>query len=263
MATYLDEIAAFHRDRARRDDRDERELYRAAEKAQSPTSFKDALTLGDQVALIAEIKRRSPSKGVIAKEIDLGEMVSHYVAGGASAISVLTDEKYFRGSMDDLVSVGALCKLPLLRKDFTVSVKDVLDAKIWGASAVLLIVAILAPGELVELLKVAQDLGVDALVEVHTLEELYRALEIGTDIVGVNQRNLHTFEVDYELAVKLLEKIPSGICKVAESGISNREQIERVAAAGCDAVLVGESLMRSRGNGDLVSALSTVPKRGR
>ncbi len=261
MSTYLDEIAAFHRERVRLDTRDLGLLELEAQSIERPDSFRDTLMGSEFVALIAEIKRRSPSKGVLNGELNLEEVVQRYVSGGASAISVLTDSKYFAGSLDDLRVARSKCGLPILRKDFTVSPLDIYDAKLAGASAVLLIVAILSVGELGRLYRLAHDVGLEAIVEVHSSQEVEVALSVGADIVGVNQRNLHTFEIDYELATKLIADLPSDVCKVAESGISDRYQIERVASVGCDAVLVGESLVLPTSDYLTVESFSTVPKR--
>ena len=261
VSTYLDEIAAFHRERAKLDSRDLDTLERDALSKENPGSFRDALMRSEFVALIAEVKRRSPSKGNLNSELNLDEVVERYVLGGARAISVLTDSKYFSGSLEDLRAVKSQCHLPILRKDFTVSPLDIYDAKLAGASAVLLIVAILSVSELGRLYRLAQDVGLEAVVEVHSSQEVEVALSVGAEIVGVNQRNLHTFEIDYELATKLIADLPSEVCKVAESGISDRYQIERVASAGCDAVLVGESLVIPSSDHLKVESFATVPRR--
>lgn len=194
--TYLDDIVAFHRQRAAADVRDWRE--RVDEAVRSHPSFADAVRTSthSNVAVIAEVKRRSPSKGWINQGLDAGALAQAYAAGGASAISVLTDGPHFGGSLDDLATVRAAVALPMLRKDFTVSANDVIDAARAGASAVLLIVAALEDDELELFTSVAKRCGLDALVEVHDEREVARAVASGATIIGINQRNLRTFEVD-------------------------------------------------------------------
>ena len=199
---------------------------------------------GPKVALIAEIKRRSPSKGDIAPELDPAEVAKDYAKGGASCLSVLTDGPHFGGSREDLEAARAAVALPLLRKDFTVCAADLYDARIMGADAVLLIVGLLSHRELEELFSLAGELGLACLVEVHDEAELERAKQIGAGLIGVNQRDLHTFEVDTPAARRLGARIPQGIVKVAESGVDSPREVAALAEAGFDAVLVGESLLR-------------------
>ncbi len=195
--------------------------------------------------MIAEIKRRSPSKGDIAPVLDVADLARRYEAGGAAALSVLTDQTHFAGSAQDLRHARAATTVPVLRKDFTVSANDVCDARLMGADAVLLIVAALSDRELRVLLELAGELGIAALVEVHDEAEAERALASGASVVGVNQRDLRTFEVDGERALRVGRYLPGTVVKVAESGIGSRDQVARLAAAGYDAVLVGEALVRS------------------
>jgi indole-3-glycerol phosphate synthase len=198
------------------------------------------------MAVIAEIKRRSPSKGDLAPDLVPAALAKAYAEGGADCLSVLTDREFFGGSPDDLVEArAAAVDVPVLRKDFTVSEADIYDARAMGADAVLLIVAALIQGELAKFLQLAHDLGMAALVEVHDAPELERALDVGAKLVGVNQRDLRVFEVDRERAERLAEVIPPGVVKVAESGIRDASDVERLAACGYDAVLVGESLVTS------------------
>ena len=197
------------------------------------------------VAVIAEIKRRSPSKGDLAPDLDPGVLAKAYQAGGATCLSVLTDSEFFGGSVDDLVEAAGATGLPVLRKDFTVGPRDVCDARLMGADAVLLIAAALSLSELPELLALALDLGLDALVEVHDELELRRALAAGATLIGVNQRDLTTFEVDTRRAERVVGAIPDGVVKVAESGIRGPGDARRLGRAGFDAILVGESLVRS------------------
>lgn len=246
-ATYLDDIVAAHRAAARADPRDLDELVsRALASSASPRGFARALSRrasAGRLAVVAEIKRRSPSKGPLALDIDPAEVATQYARGGASCISVLTDSAFFGGSSADLVAARQAVSLPVLRKDFTVSPADVADARVMGADAVLLIVAALANDELRALVALADRLGLDALVEIHDEAELARAVDAGASLVGVNQRDLTTFEVDPQRAARVAKHLPRGMLAVAESGIGDGEDGARVAAAGFDAVLVGESLI--------------------
>jgi indole-3-glycerol phosphate synthase len=264
MPAYLDSILAAHRAADAADGRDPGALLEAAaeldrrEGGSGRRGFVAALEAGRDargMAVISEIKRRSPSKGDLAPDLDPAVVAGEYEAGGASCLSVLTDEAFFGGSRADLVTARAACGLPVLRKDFTVGPRDVCDARLMGADAVLLIVAALDDTELAGLLDLARDLGLAALVEVHDDRELDRALAAGADLVGVNQRDLRTFEVDRERAVRMGERMPTGVVGVAESGIRDAADVERLAAAGYTAVLVGETLVRSADRTSAVDAL--------
>ena len=245
MATYLDTILDVHRQAAAADPRPLDELVVAA-RAEPPTrGFAAALAAADGLAVIAEVKKRSPSRGDLAPEVVPGVLAKAYADGGATCLSVLTDAEFFGGSPTDLGEARAATDLPVLRKDFTVSERDVCDARILGADAVLLIVAALDDDELARFLALAGDLGLDALVEVHDEAELQRALSAGATLVGVNQRDLTTFEVDTDRAVRVAAAIPDGIVSVAESGIRGPDDAARLAAAGYSAVLVGESFVTS------------------
>ena len=253
MATYLDSIGAWHRDVAARDRRDLKDLAATARAVPPPRDFTGALRAyrekrPDQatIALVAEVKRRSPSKGEIAPDLDPAAVALAYASGGASCLSVLTDGPHFGGSPEDLRSARAAVDLAVLRKDFTVSARDIYDARIMGADAVLLIVALLTDGELAELHGIAGDLGMAALVEVHDEDELARALGIGATLVGVNQRDLHTFEVDRGRAARVARHVPAGVLKIAESGVESAAEVAALARAGFEGVLVGEALLRSR-----------------
>jgi indole-3-glycerol phosphate synthase len=197
------------------------------------------------VAVIAEHKRRSPSAGEIRPGSTIADVAAAYERGGAAAMSVLTEERHFDGSLEDLRAAGAACALPLLRKDFVVDDYQLLEARLAGADAVLLIVAALAPVELAALHEAALGLGLDVLVEVHDEAELEAALAIGPAVIGVNNRDLRDFSVDVERSFALRARIPEGIVVVSESGIERAEQLQRLGAAGVDAVLVGERLMRA------------------
>ncbi len=205
--------------------------------------------------MISEIKRRSPSKGDLQADLDPADLASRYEAGGAACMSVLTDSDWFGGSAGDLRVARAAVDLPVLRKDFTVSARDIADARIMGADCVLLIVAALDQDELVLFGSLASELGMAALVEVHDEDELDRAVDAGATIIGVNQRDLLTFEVDQERALRVGEAIPDGVVKVAESGIRGRKDAEVLAGAGFDALLVGETLVRS---GDPAGAIANL-----
>jgi indole-3-glycerol phosphate synthase len=197
------------------------------------------------VSVIAEVKRRSPSKGDLFAGLDPAVVAKEYSAGGAAALSVLTDAPHFGGSADDLATARAACELPVLRKDFTVCEADVYDARAMGADAVLLIVAALDDAELRDFHHLAADLGLAVLVEAHDEAEVERALAAGARIVGVNQRDLVTFQVDTDRAVRVAGAIPTGVVRVAESGITGPADARRLADAGYDAVLVGEHLVTS------------------
>jgi indole-3-glycerol phosphate synthase len=245
VATYLDTIVAAHRAAA---DRDERPLDALVEQAgtMAPTrGFADALRGGESLSVISEIKRRSPSKGDLWPDLDPVALARTYEAGGASCLSVLTDAEFFGGSVADLQAALGACGLPVLRKDFTVDARDVVDARLMGADAVLLIVAALSDAELRSFHELATELGLDVLVEVHDAGELDRALAVGAGLIGVNQRDLATFTVDRELAAKLRPSMPDDAVTVAESGVRDAADARSLRAAGYDAVLVGESLVTS------------------
>jgi len=242
MGTVLDRIVAAHREAAAADDRNLEELKEQA--AAAPPARKFRKGLGHYgITVIAEIKRRSPSKGDLAPGLDPAILAMAYEAAGASAISVLTDGEFFGGSADDLVAARAAVSIPVLRKDFTVDDRDICDARIMGADAVLLIVAALTDDELKRFHALASDLGMAALVEVHDEAEVAKAVVVHADLMGVNQRDLHTFEVDRGRAVRLARTIPSGVVKVAESGIEDANDMTRLRDAGYAAALVGEHLV--------------------
>ncbi|HJZ60773.1 MAG TPA: indole-3-glycerol phosphate synthase TrpC [Miltoncostaeaceae bacterium] len=218
--------------------------------------FSEAL-VAPGVSLIAEVKRASPSRGPIRPGASVTEIVRAYEASGAGACSILTEPTRFGGSLDDLVEARAACGLPLLRKDFIVDEYQLLEARAAGADAVLLIVAALEHDRLGQLLQAAADLRLEALVEVHDEEDTQIAVEAGAEIIGVNNRDLRTLEVDPETVLQLLPDIPAGTVVVAESGIGTAEDVRRMGEAGVDAVLVGEALMRAPDPGEAVRALLT------
>jgi indole-3-glycerol phosphate synthase len=244
MTTYLDRIVASHRAAAETDDRALAGLVERAGRCPPVRGFQRALT-APGLAVIAEIKRRSPSKGELAAGLVPEVVAKAYQDGGAACLSVLTDHEFFGGSAEDLAEARAATSLPVLRKDFTVSPSDVCDARLMGADAVLLIVAALSPPELLGLLGLAVEIGLDALVEVHDEAELERALTAGATMIGVNQRDLVTFDVDTGRAQRVAAAMPGGVVKVAESGVGGPGDARRLADAGFDAVLVGESVVTS------------------
>jgi len=262
MSSYLDGILAWHRARAANDQRDLEAIARLAHASSGATSTHDGprpfaanLRRVEGPAIIAEVKRRSPSKGDLDVDLQPATLAAEYAEGGAACLSVLTDGPHFGGSPADLAAARNAISLPVLRKDFTVCEADVYDTRLMGADAVLLIVAALSDSELVRFLVVAAELELDALVEVHDLDEAARALGAGAHLVAVNQRDLRTFEVDTARAERVAAGLPPGIVKVAESGIRSRDDVTRLGDAGYDAVLVGELLVRSRDRVGAVRAL--------
>ncbi|MBM3726419.1 MAG: indole-3-glycerol phosphate synthase TrpC [Acidobacteria bacterium] len=259
MATALPDILA-RIVRAKQDDLERRrhllpEWERAAAAlAGSHRGFFQALA-ARMPAIIAEIKKASPSKGILAHDFDPRRTARQYHQGGASAVSVLTDEPFFQGSLADLTAVRSEIALPVLRKDFTLDEYHVVEAAAHGADAILLIAAILDEGALRRLRELAESLGLAALVEVHDEEELGPAVASGARLIGVNNRNLRTFEVTLETSLRLAEKMPAGTIAVSESGIHTRADVDVLMAAGYRAFLVGEHLMKA---GDPAGALRVL-----
>jgi indole-3-glycerol phosphate synthase len=243
VATYLDRILERHRQVAAADTRSLDRLIERARDRPPARGFRSTLVAADHLAVISEIKRRSPSKGDLHADLDPAQMATAYERGGASCLSVLTDEEFFGGSVDDLQRARSACGLPVLRKDFTVCANDVVDARLMGADCVLLIAAALPRHQLHDLHELGRELGLDVLVEIHDEPELEVAIEAGATLVGVNQRDLVTFEVDHERAVRMAGVIPDGVVKVAESGVRGAPDARSLEAAGYDAVLVGETLV--------------------
>src|SRR5271165_8771 len=206
-------------------------------------------------AISAELKKASPSKGLIRADFRVANLATELGQAGAAALSVLTDERYFQGSLNNLEVASQSTSIPCLRKDFIVDEFQLLEAKAYRADAVLLIVAALKPSELTGLHRRATELELDVLCEVHDSSELDRALEAGCEIIGVNNRNLHTFHVDLNTSLHLAKRIPGGVLKVAESGIESGDDIARLRDAGFDAFLIGESLMRAEHPGDALREL--------
>lgn len=244
---YLDKIVDQHRTAALADTRDLDKLISQAKISLPPRGFEKRLRQDSvtKLAVIAEIKRRSPSKGVLKSDLNPKVIADQYLQGGASCLSILTDTEFFGGSVKDLEDARQAVDLPILRKDFTVSSKDICDAKIMNADCVLLIVAALNKTELKDLHDLATDLSLDVLVEIHDEKELEVALEIGANLIGVNQRDLKTFEVDHQRAVRMANKMPNHVVRIAESGVKTRDDAQSLRDAGYHAILVGESLVIS------------------
>jgi indole-3-glycerol phosphate synthase len=232
-------------------------LKEAAARAPSPCDVTGALG-GDEVAVIAEVKRASPSKGALAAIADPAGLAADYEAGGAKVISVLTESRRFGGSLEDLAAVRDAVRIPVLRKDFVLTAYQLWEARAYGADLVLLIVAALEQNALISLVERAESIGLVPLVEVHTEDELGRAIDAGATVIGVNARNLATLEVDRGVFARLAPQIPSGVLKIAESGVRGPHDLLAYAAAGADAVLVGESLVTGKDPRSAVADLVTA-----
>ena len=261
MPVTLNQIVATVRRKLApyRGDREVRAVLQELADARKKKSFRDALAGRIQqngFAIIAELKKASPSRGLIRAEFNVAQLARDLAAAGAAALSVLTEEDFFQGMVGNLEEAAA-SGLPCLRKDFIVDDFQLLEARAWGADAALLIVAALTDAELATLRDAAKKYGLDVLCEVHDESELQRALSLGFDIIGVNNRDLRTFQVDLNTAVHLAPLIPSGVLKVAESGISAPADIARLRAAGYNAFLIGESLMKAADPGAALSELIT------
>ena len=220
-----------------------------------PLDFKKGLREKSGRSIIAEIKRASPSKGLIYDEKDPGFRGRLYEKSGAAAISVLTEEEYFRGNLEDLRIVKDSVGIPVLRKDFIIDPYQIYESRVHGADAVLLIVSLLEEKELTLFLEICRRLNMCPLVEVHTREELIKALKCGADVVGINNRNLNTFKTDIEVTVELSKEIPGSVLLVSESGIRGREDIVQLRYSGVDAFLIGETLMVHPSPGDKIREL--------
>jgi indole-3-glycerol phosphate synthase len=255
VATYLDAILERHRAQAATDPRSVDDLLDRVADAAPTRGFREALADRSELALIAEIKRRSPSKGDLNVDLDPARWAGTYEQGGATCLSVLTDHESFGGSADDLRAARSACSLPVLRKDFTVSELDVLDARLMGADCLLLIAAALDRAELVGFHQLATEVGLDVLVEIHDEAELEAALAAGASLIGVNQRDLVSFEVDHGRAARMAGVIPAGAVKVAESGVRDGADARRLSEVGYDAILVGETLVTS---GDPARAIADL-----
>lgn len=257
MPTILDEIVATkHRELAAAKARMPlEELEAQAAEAPPVRDFRAALAGPGPIRLIAEVKKASPSAGVLREDFDPIAIARTYQAHGAACLSVLTDVRYFQGHLSYLARIRAAVAIPLLRKDFLVDEYQVVEARMAGADAILLIAEILDDPTLKSLLKRARDLGMSALVECHEAANLDRVLDAGADIVGINNRDLHKFATDLELTLRLRDRVPAGVTLVSESGIRDRADALRLEAAGVDAILVGESLIRAADIGRAVDEL--------
>ncbi|MCU1269999.1 MAG: Indole-3-glycerol phosphate synthase [Acidobacteriaceae bacterium] len=257
MAILADIVAATRRKLGeRRSKADVRELERQAS-LHIPRGFRESLESANNsgIAVIAELKKASPSRGLIRRDFDPAKLARELEQAGAVALSVLTDEEFFQGSLENLRIASAETRLPCLRKDFIVDEFQILEARANGADAILLIVAALSQPELGELTRKAGDYGLDVLCEVHDEDELRRALNAGCNSIGVNSRDLRTFKVDLGTAFRLAEQMPAGVLAVAESGIESGADIARLRSAGYKAFLIGETLMRAPSPGDALREL--------
>ena len=261
MPTVLDDIIAGVRlDLADRESRTPRAaLERALETVAPALDATAALRGAPGLAVIAEIKRSSPSRGALATIADPADLAVRYAVGGAAAISVLTEQRRFHGSLADLAAVRAGVRTPLLRKDFIVTAYQIDESRAWGADLILLIVAALDQTALVRLREQAEALGMTALVEVHDEEETRRALDSGATVIGVNARNLKTLEVDRSTFVRLRPLVPDTLVTIAESGVRGLSDVEQYAAAGARGVLVGEALVTGGDPRETVARFAAVP----
>lgn len=258
MATHLDEIlASTRRDLARRKQAADRAALERRAALHTPRRFADVLRHHSQTspAIIAELKKASPSRGLIRAEFHVASLASALANAGAAALSILTEEHFFQGSLGNLEEASAATTIPCLRKDFIVDEFQILEARASCADAILLIAAALDDASLRQLTSAAHAQGLDVLCEVHNAEEAARVLDLGCDAVGVNNRNLRTFEVRLDVSLELAELLPKTMVRVAESGIHTPADILRLRAAGFDAFLVGESLMRQLDPGNALAVL--------
>lgn len=260
--TILEKIIDAKRARVESAKAETNSLFARAKTTRSnpePHRFRKALQRHDQINIIAEIKRASPSKGIINDQIDVANMARSYASGGAAAISVLTEEDFFKGSIDDLKATREAVSLPILRKDFIIDEFQIYEAAEAGADAILLIAAALGDDDLKNFINIAEgELGLDVLLEVHNLDELERAKQLEAAIIGVNNRNLHSFEVSLDVSRELaLNKLANSLF-VSESGLSSADEILELRGLGFDAFLIGETLMRSSGAADALKNLTAT-----
>ena len=237
---------------------DEQSLRHEAGLAPQPRGFLRALraeTEAGRPGVIAEIKKASPSKGLIRGDFNPETIARSYAAGGATCLSVLTDRDFFQGHDLDLRAARGACDLPLLRKDFIIDPFQVWESRVIGADCILLIVAALSDERMEELYRLARSLGMDVLIEVHDARELDRALALKPELLGINNRDLHTFETDLQTTMRLLKKVPEGTCLVTESGFSTREEVDFMREQGVHAFLIGEAFMRANDPGERLSAM--------
>jgi indole-3-glycerol phosphate synthase len=258
--TILDKIAAHKKGEVQesKERRPQKVLKKRIAGLNATRSFKAALAHEDRISLIAEIKKASPSAGILRDDFDAMEIAQTYEKEGADAISILTDEAFFQGSLVTLSIIREMSSLPLLRKDFIIDPYQIYEARAFGADAILLIVSLVSPDTLRSYLKTAQSLELAALVEVHAEEELHIAVEAGADIIGINNRNLHTFAVDMENTLELLPELPEDVLCVSESGINNADDIKQLRRAGVDAVLVGTAFMKAKNIAEKIQQLRSA-----
>lgn len=271
--TFLDKILAHKQEELRRIYEEEggnlnggtawlAQVQHYAQTAPPPRDFAAALKR-DTVALIAEVKKASPSKGVLIENFDPVAIGKTYAENGAAAISVLTDEQFFQGSLKYMREVRGAVNIPVLRKDFIIDAYQVYEGRASGADAMLLIVAALEDQHMTDLYALITELGMTALVEVHTEDEMERALKLGAKVIGINNRDLKTFEVDLNTTARLAKLVPDDVILVAESGIANAADVRQMGALGAHAILVGESLVKSDNIGAAVRTFSTQPRETR
>jgi len=227
----------------------------------APVSFREALFRSDKIKLIAEIKKQSPSAGIIRESFNPEELAKIYEKAGASAISVLTDQKFFGGSAEDLKKARAACSLPILRKDFIIDAKQIYESKAIGADAILLIVKVLGLEKTMEFLKITKELGMEALVETHNSDEVEIAFMAGAEIIGINNRDLKVFRVDFKNTLNLIKRYPElkDRILVSESGIKRAKQVQQLHQAGVSAILVGETLLKARDIPKKIKELVNLP----
>lgn len=261
-ANVLDGIVADKRKRLDQDQKREplKALAARCEKLPPPASFLGSINVKDQLSIIAEMKKQSPSAGPILDDYSPAKIAKIYEDAGARALSVLTEEDHFRGAIGDLEQARTASKLPVLRKDFVFDPYQVYQTRAIGASAVLLIVAILKADELNSLLKLARELKLDALVEVHDEDELNRALDAGPDCIGINNRNLKDLTTDVNRTFRMLRQVPKDVCIVSESGIKTPQTIRELKSAGVRAALIGESILKSKDPRELLQSFVRAGK---
>ena len=259
--TFLDKILAIKREKVEAQKRETdihalKEPAFAVRQKSEDHRLRTALSQKNRTNIIAEIKRASPSKGIINDTIDVAQVARNYEKGGAAAISVLTEENFFKGSIDDLVAVRNAVDLPVLRKDFVVDEFQIFESAAAGADVILLIVAVLAAENLSDFLRLGRDtLGLDVIVEVHTVEELEIAIDAGADIIGVNNRDLRSFEVSLDVSRKLIKHRPQNAFMITESGLSKRDEIDELKNLGFAGFLIGETLMRAANASETLGGL--------
>jgi indole-3-glycerol phosphate synthase len=256
--SILDTIIAHKR--AELKDKHHKGLISPEHEVSSPRRFREALVSDPGVSIIAEVKKASPSKGLLCPNFDPVSIAGDYQAGGARAVSVLTDEKFFQGKLEFLPKIRKEIDLPLLRKDFIIDHFQVEEARLWGADAVLLIVAVLDDSMLSELMAHTREKGLDSLVEVHNEHEMERALSADADLIGVNNRNLEDFSVSIETTFRIRKALPPEIPLVSESGISTPDDIKRLLDSGITAALIGEALVKAE---DRITSLAALVEAGR